>query len=86
MCGADGYRDKNLINISWPQFQTWQRWDEFPERLDDPPMTVDMTFWYRGKRYYLDCVDRKYVILSEDGAPAASDANFLRLLKNPLEI
>lgn len=85
MSGTDGSKNKNLVNITWSQFQAWQRWDEYPERNDNPPMTVDMTFWYQTKLYYLDCIDHEYAILTEDWKPLAKDSNFLRLLHKPIK-
>ena len=41
--GPDG---KIVSKMSWKRFEEYQRWDEFPERKDDPPMTVDFAFWY----------------------------------------
>lgn len=85
MSGTDGSKNKNLVNITWSQFQAWQRWDKYPERNDNPPMTVDMTFWYQTKLYYLDCIDHEYAILTEDWKPLAKDSNFLRLLHKPIK-
>ena len=48
-------------------------------------MTVDMTFWYKTKLYYLDCIDHEYAILTEDWKPLAKDSNFLRLLHKPIK-
>lgn len=58
---------------------------KYPERNDNPPMTVDMTFWYKTKLYYLDCIDHEYAILTEDWKPLAKDSNFLRLLHKPIK-
>ncbi len=84
MSGTDGSKSSNLVNLTWEQFQSWQRWDEFPERSENPPMTVDMTFCYQGKKYYLDCVDHEYAILTEKWECIASDKNFLSLLNKPI--
>ncbi len=84
MSGPDG-KNVPLINITWEQFQTWQRWDEYPERSDNPPMTVDMTFWYQNKEYYLDSINHQYAILSNNWEIIASNANFLTLLNKPIE-
>ena len=85
MSGTDGREKDNIVSITWEQFKQWQRWDEFPERRDDPPMTVDMKFWFDGKEYYLDCVGYKYVILSEKSDIIASNNNFLSLLTKPID-
>lgn len=83
--GTDGREDSNLIKLDWVQFQIWQRWDEFPEQRANLPMTVDMQFWYMQSLYYLDRVNQKYVILSENGEIIASDENFLNLLRKPIQ-
>ncbi len=83
MSGTDGR--KEIIKLTWEQFQTWQRWDEFPERIDDPPMTVDMTFWYKDKMYYLDIVNHEYVVLTEQWKTVEKDGNFLTLLNKPIK-
>lgn len=85
MFGTDGREKDNIVSITWEHFKQWQRWDEFPERKDDPPMTVDMTFWLEGKKYYLDSVGCKYVILSEKSDVIASDNNLLLLLTKPID-
>lgn len=84
--GTDGREDNNLIKLDWLQFQIWQRWDEFPEQRANPPMTVDMQFWYMQRHYYLDRLNQKYVILNEHGEIIASDERFLKLLCQPIEI
>ncbi len=85
MFGAGGREKDNIVSITWEQFKKWQRWDEFPERKSDPPMTVDMSFWLGGKEYYLDSVDHKYAILSEKSEIIASDNNLLSLLSKPID-
>ena len=86
MSGVDGYKNKNLIKINWEQFQIWQRWDECIEECCEYPMTVDMTFFYRDKVYYLDRVNSEYAILSDKWEIVVSNVNFLRLLHNPVDI
>ena len=29
-----------MDKMTWQEFQQWQRWDEFPESADNPPLTV----------------------------------------------
>lgn len=48
-------------------------------------MTVDMTFWYEGEKYYLDSVEHAYGILTEKWETVAMDSNFLFLLNKPIE-
>ncbi len=83
MSGPDG--KKNMIKLTWEQFQSWQRWDEYPERKFNPPITVDMTFFYQNKIYYLDSVNHEYAILTEQWETLASDNNFLKLLNKPIK-
>ncbi len=74
-----------MVKLTWDRFQLWQRWDEYPERKDDPPMTVDMTFWYEDELYYLDTISREYAILTEKCETVAADPNFLVLLNKPVQ-
>lgn len=46
VCGPDG---KDVEKMTWDEFIRYQRWDEFPELSDDPPMTDDFAFWLHGK-------------------------------------
>ena len=85
MLGAGGLAGKNLVKLTWEQFQEWQRWDEFPEKSDNPPMTVDMSFVYRDRVYYLDIVNHEFAILTEEWQPVETDANFLKLVIKPIE-
>ena len=60
MFGPDG---KEVTKMTWSRFMEYQRWDEFPERTDNPPMTVDFAFWYQGKKYYCTGEDYGHVIV-----------------------
>lgn len=46
--------NRSTAKMTWQEFTEWQRWDEFPEKADDPPMTVDVMFFYKGNTYYID--------------------------------
>ena len=35
----------STAKMTWQEFQEWQRWNEFPERSNDPPLTVDPCFF-----------------------------------------
>ena len=48
MFGPDG---KEVTKMTWSRFMEYQRWDEFTERTDNPPNTVDFAFLYQGKKY-----------------------------------
>ena len=81
MSGPDG---STGVKMSWENFQKWQRWDEFPERSDNPPMTVDFTFWYREKKYFCTGEDYGYIIADEDWNRLAFNNNFRQLLEIPV--
>ena len=48
-------------------------------------MTVDMTFWYKDNKYYLDSENHVYAILTESWETIIKDANFLELLNKPIK-
>jgi len=70
--------------MSWNQFQQWQRWDEFPERTENPPMTVDFAFRYRGKRYFCTGEEFGFIIVDADWNRLAYNKNFGELLETPI--
>ena len=80
MFGPDG---KNVNKMSWEQFAKYQRWDEFSERTDDPPMTVDFMFWKDEKKYYCTGEDYGFVIVDADWNRVAFNKSFLKLLETP---
>lgn len=43
----------STAKMTWQEFTEWQRWDEFPECADDPSMTEDAMFFYKGNTYYI---------------------------------
>ena len=75
--GKDG---KPLVKVNWEEFQRWQSWDEYPEIIDNPPMTLDMTFYYNDKVFYLDAIRDGYAIFSSEWKEIIFDKNFLKLL------
>ncbi|MCF0134294.1 MAG: hypothetical protein HUJ72_10540 [Blautia sp.] len=79
--GPDG---KTVSRMSWDRFKAYQRWDEFPERESNPPMTTDFAFWYKNKKYYCTGEDYGNVIVDESWNRMAYDKNFLKLLEYPL--
>ncbi|MCQ2474181.1 MAG: hypothetical protein MJ098_08610 [Saccharofermentans sp.] len=85
MHGVDGLEGKNLVKLTWEQFQEWQRWGEFSEKSDNPPMTVDMSFVYRDKAYHLDMINHVFAILTDEWQPIETDVNFLKLVTKPIE-
>ena len=79
--GKDG---KPLVKVNWEEFQRCQSWDEYPEIIDNPPMTLDMTFYYNDKVFYLDAIRDGYAIFSSEWKEIIFDKNFLKLLTKPL--
>lgn len=76
--GPDG---KPVTKMTWKQFTEYQRWDEFPERADDPPMIDDFVFWLNDQKYYCTVEDYGYILVDEGWHRLAYDKNFLNLLK-----
>ena len=70
--------------MNWKEFETWQRWDEFPERIDNPPMTVDFSFEYGGKKYFVAGINQEYQILDSNWNTIVSNTNFKELLLAPI--
>ena len=84
--------------MTWEQFVGFERWNEFPERADNPPYTAEVSFKYKDRMYFLDGVtDQKthkmdyiwYDVLRENGkivniAEFARFDNFLKAVEAPL--
>lgn len=79
--GPDG---KIVSKMNWKKFEDYQRWDEFSERKDNPPMTADFAFWYNNKKYFCTGEDYGNVIVDENWNRIAYDKNFLKLLETPV--
>mgnify|MGYP003189953518 CR=1 FL=1 len=79
--GPDG---KIVIRMTWKYFEEYQRWDEFPEYADSPPMTTDFAFWYKKNKFYCTGEDSGYVIVDEIWNRLAYSENFLQLLEMPI--
>ena len=73
----------STAKMTWQEFAEWQRWDEFPERVDDPPMTVDVMFFYNDKTYFIDESYGQYHIRDKNWNPIISNENLLTLLNSP---
>ena len=74
--------------ITWEEFKDWQ---DFPIGDNNPPLTVEVTFIYEGKIYYIDSgYDKQYVyknyFYNEKDEELYSHENFLTLLTTPLEL
>jgi len=70
--------------MKWNEFKTWQRWDEFPDLVNNPPMTVDFSFTYKRKQYFVEKTDNEYQILDSNWNTVLSNSNFLFLLSSPI--
>lgn len=77
---------RSTAKMTWQEFTEWQRWDEFPERADDPPMTVDVMFFYKGDTYFIDESYGQYHVLDKDWNLISSDKNLLTLLTSPIPL
>lgn len=80
----DGKNGKPLVKINWEQFKKWQAWDEYPELKENPPMTVDMTFYYNNEKYYLEEIKDGFAILTSDWKEIIHNENFLALVTTPV--
>ena len=70
--------------MTWVEFKQWQRWDEFPENRNNPPMTVDFSFCYNNILYYVERQDNLYHIFDENWNIVQSNVNFLQLLESTI--
>jgi hypothetical protein len=82
--------------MTWEEFTKWQSWDEFPELSENPPLTVDVIFFYDGKKYQADHMPRNcatkenpegyYVWETTDGdfKPLARCDKFIDVLNAPV--
>ncbi|MBR6365293.1 MAG: hypothetical protein IKS10_04235 [Lachnospiraceae bacterium] len=75
-----------MDNMTWTDFQKWQRWDEFPEFADNPPLTVDVSFVYENKVYYLVHDYGEYHIYDSKWNAVRSHKNLKTLLSVSLEL
>lgn len=81
MLGPDG---NHVTRMTMEDYAKWQGWDEWPERKDDPPLTVETVFWYEGKEYMVTYFNGKYSIVSQpEFNVIVSSDNFLGLLDAP---
>jgi len=76
----------STAKMTWQEFTEWQRWDEFPEKSNNPPMTVDVMFFYNGNTYFIDESYGQYHILDKDWKPISSNKNLLTLLTSPVHM
>lgn len=77
---------KNTEKVTWIEFQHWQSWDEFPEKKSNPPLTVDVSFLYKGMEYFIIYAYEKYRIYNDKWVSLYEDDNFLHLLTKPIDL
>lgn len=81
MLGPNG---NHVTKMTMEEYENWQSWNEWPERINDPPLTVETPFWYKGKQYMVTSLNNKYVIVSQpDFREIISNKNFKELLEMP---
>lgn len=71
--------------FTWESFILSESWNEFPERKDDPPLTMDFLFWYHGIRYIITAAygDSGYMIAEElSGKFIIQNKNFRKLVED----
>jgi hypothetical protein len=79
MHGPNGKHITN--NMTWKEYVEWQRWDEWPEKSDNPPLTVETSFWYNGQEYMVTSINGVYAIVKQpDFEIVISNSNFIELL------
>jgi hypothetical protein len=67
--------------MTWKEYVEWQRWDEWPEKSDNPPLTVETSFWYNGQEYMVTSINGVYAIVKQpDFEIVISNSNFIELL------
>lgn len=75
---------KPVSKITWEEYKKWQGWDDFPERADNPPLTVETDFWYQDKEFLVTSLRGEYVIVTmPDFEEILINQNFLDLLNMP---
>ena len=83
MLGPDG---KNVTKMTMEEYADWQGWNDWPDRADNPPLTVETVFWYKGKEYMVTSLHDEYVIVSQPQfAEVISNKNFKDLLEMPFD-
>lgn len=82
---------RSAVKMTWQEFQEWQSWDEFPEVANNPPLTVDVMFFYENTVYYIESGYNqyhifKYYFYDRDWREIYSNNNFLELLTTPIDL
>ncbi|SHF01268.1 hypothetical protein SAMN02745190_01644 [Schwartzia succinivorans DSM 10502] len=79
-----GPNGKHVIRITMDEYIKWQSWDEWPEREDNPPLTVETLFWYDGQEYMVTRIGHRYAIVTQPAfKEVISNENFKDLLEMP---
>lgn len=71
--------------FTWESFMLSESQNEFPERKDDLPLTMDFLFWYHGIRYIITAAygDGGYMIAEElSGKVIIQNKNFRKLVED----
>ena len=69
-------------NMTWDEYGKWQRWDEWPEKAENPPLTVETSFWYENQEYMVTKLGDDYVSVSQpEFEIIISNKNFISLLE-----
>ena len=69
-------------NMTWDEYGKWQRWDEWPEKAENPPLTVETSFWYENQEYMVTKLGDDDVIVSQpEFEIIISNKNFISLLE-----
>lgn len=42
------------VKMTWDEYVSWADWDAFPERIHNPPYTVEVAFRYKDRCYFID--------------------------------
>lgn len=77
---------RSTVKMTWQEFQEWQSWDEFPELANNPPLTVDVMFFYKENKYYIVGDYGQYHFYDESWKAKYSNKNFLKLLTTPIDL
>ena len=79
-----GTNGNPVSKLTMEEYAKWQRWNEWPERKDDPPLTVETSFWYQNQEYMVTSLRHVFVIVTQpDFTEVISNKNFKDLLEMP---
>ena len=79
-----GPNGNHVSKLNMEEYAKWQSWDEWPERADDPPLTVETSFWYKNREYMVTSLKGEYIIVTQpEFKEVISSGNFKELLEMP---